>query len=202
MDHPCLRYVGMKQTTPRPHTPATVQIVTLDIAGMSCEGCARQVVTALNALEGVVHASVDLQKNRALVEHLDGLSVYPTTMGESALREAMAAWFRRRFALSGLDAATEVLPVNGSREALFAFAQTVVDASRPSPLVVCPNPFYQIYEGAALLAGARSIFLNQTAANRFGLDLEALSADEWSRGSSSSSSSPPPRPRCARTTRA
>lgn len=116
---------------------------------------------------------------RALVEHLDGLSVYPTTMGESALREAMAAWFQRRFALSGLDAVTEVLPVNGSREALFAFAQTVVDASRPSPLVVCPNPFYQIYEGAALLAGARPVFLDQTAANDFGFDLDALTSEQW-----------------------
>jgi N-succinyldiaminopimelate aminotransferase len=93
----------------------------------------------------------------------------------------MAAWFRRRFALDRLDAATEVLPVNGSREALFAFAQAVVDPSRPSPLVACPNPFYQIYEGAALLAGARPVFLNQTAANGFGLELDALTGDEWSR---------------------
>jgi N-succinyldiaminopimelate aminotransferase len=117
----------------------------------------------------------------ALVEHLDGLSVYPTTAGEGALREAMAAWFRRRFSLDRLDAATDVLPVNGSREALFAFAQAVVDASRPSPLVACPNPFYQIYEGATLLAGAQPIFLNQTAANGFGLDLDVLTDDEWSR---------------------
>jgi N-succinyldiaminopimelate aminotransferase len=118
---------------------------------------------------------------QALVDHLDGLSVYPTTAGEDALRETMAAWLRRRFSLARLEAATEVLPVNGSREALFAFAQAVVDASRLSPLVACPNPFYQIYEGAALLAGARPVFLNQTAANGFSLDLESLTADEWSR---------------------
>lgn len=117
----------------------------------------------------------------ALVDHLDGLSVYPTTAGESALREAMAAWFRRRFGLDRLDAATEVLPVNGSREGLFAFAQTVVDAARPSPLVACPNPFYQIYEGATLLTGAQPVFLNQTAANGFGVDLDALEDADWSR---------------------
>ena len=74
-----------------------------------------------------------------------------------------------------------MLPVNGTREALFAFAQAVVDTSRPSPLVVCPNPFYQIYEGAALLAGAEPVFLNQTAANRFDLDLDSLTEDQWRR---------------------
>jgi N-succinyldiaminopimelate aminotransferase len=118
---------------------------------------------------------------QAVVAHLDGLSVYPTTAGEERLREAMAAWFRRRFHLTRLDAATEVLPVNGSREALFAFAQAVIDASRPQALVACPNPFYQIYEGAALLGGAWPVFLNQTAANEFGLDAGALTGDEWSR---------------------
>ena len=70
MDRPCLRHLGMKQPTPQPHTPATVQITTLEIAGMSCDGCARQVTAALNALEGVVHASVDLQKHHAIVDHL------------------------------------------------------------------------------------------------------------------------------------
>ena len=74
-----------------------------------------------------------------------------------------------------------MLPVNGTREALFAIAQAVVDTSRPSPVVVSPNPFYQIYEGAALLAGAEPLFLNQTAANDFDLDLESLTADQWSR---------------------
>jgi N-succinyldiaminopimelate aminotransferase len=117
----------------------------------------------------------------ALVDHLDGLAVYPTTAGSDALREALAAWFRRRYALPRLDAATEVLPVNGSREALFAFAQTVIDPSRPAPLVVCPNPFYQIYEGAALLAGADPVFLNQTADRGYGLDFGSLSEDQWSR---------------------
>ncbi len=109
---------------------------------------------------------------QALVEHLDGLAAYPATAGLELLRETMAGWFRRRYSLSRLDAAREVLPVNGSREALFAFAQAIVDPSRTRPIVVCPNPFYQIYEGAALLAGAEPAFLNQTAASGFDLDLD------------------------------
>lgn len=117
----------------------------------------------------------------ALVDHLPGLSTYPATAGLDALRDTMAGWFTRRFKLSHLDAATQVLPVSGTREALFAFAQAIVDTSRPNPLVVCPNPFYQIYEGAALLAGAEPAFLNQTARNDFDLDLESLTDDEWRR---------------------
>jgi N-succinyldiaminopimelate aminotransferase len=117
----------------------------------------------------------------ALVSHLDGLSTYPATAGLDALREAMAAWFKRRYGLPRLDPITEVLPVNGSREALFAFAQAVIDNSRPAPLVVCPNPFYQIYEGAALLAGAIPAFLNQQAGDDFRLDLDSLTEDEWRR---------------------
>lgn len=99
----------------------------------------------------------------------------------NVLRESIAQWFVRRYKLAGLDAATQVLPVNGSREALFAFAQTVIDGSRPSAIVVSPNPFYQIYEGAALLAGAETRFLNQTAANGFSLDTASLTDDEWRR---------------------
>jgi N-succinyldiaminopimelate aminotransferase len=117
----------------------------------------------------------------ALVAHLDGLAVYPATAGLPELRDALAGWFTQRFAIPALDPATQVLPVNGTREALFAFAQAVVDSSQPSPIVVCPNPFYQIYEGAALLAGAEPRFLNQTAASRFALDLDSLADDEWRR---------------------
>lgn len=129
----------------------------------------------------------------ALCTHLNTLSTYPATAGTDQLREAMAAWFRRRYHLPDLDAATQVLSVNGSREALFAFAQAVIDTSdrlphrstaKPGeggPVVVCPNPFYQIYEGAALLAGAEPLFLNQTAANRFDLDLDAITDDQWRR---------------------
>jgi len=93
----------------------------------------------------------------------------------------MAAWFKARYALPRLDTAREVLPVNGTREALFAFAQVVVDATAAAPVVVCPNPFYQIYEGAALLAGAQPLFLNQTAETNFDLDLESLTDEEWRR---------------------
>ncbi len=117
----------------------------------------------------------------ALCAHLDGLSTYPTTAGSDALRETLAGWFRRRFSLPALDATTEVLPVAGTREALFAFAQAAIDRSRPLPLVVCPNPFYQIYEGAALLAGAVPVFLNQLEASAYRLPLESLSDAEWAR---------------------
>jgi N-succinyldiaminopimelate aminotransferase len=126
------------------------------------------------------HATPEIIR-RALVDHLDGLSSYPLTAGLEELRTTLAAWFMRRYRLPRLDAATNVLPVNGTREALFAFAQAVVDTTRRSPLVVSPNPFYQIYEGAALLAGAEPVFLNQTAARCFDLDLDSLTDDQWRR---------------------
>jgi len=115
----------------------------------------------------------------ALIANLDGLASYPATAGSEALRRSMADWLVRRHELPGLDWKREVLPVNGSREALFAFAQTVVDRTRPNPVVVSPNPFYQIYEGATLLAGARAEFLNQTPANGFRLDLDQLPDSVW-----------------------
>ena len=117
----------------------------------------------------------------ALTGNLAGLSAYPATAGLDAVREAMAGWFRRRFKIPRLDAATQVLPVSGTREALFAIAQAVVDTASPSPVVVSPNPFYQIYEGAALLAGAEPVFLNQTSATGFDLDLDSLTAAQWNR---------------------
>ena len=117
----------------------------------------------------------------ALTGNLAGLSAYPATSGLDGVREAMAGWFQRRFDIPRLDAATQVLPVSGTREALFAIAQAVVDTTRPSPVAVSPNPFYQIYEGAALLAGAEPVFLNQTAGNDFDLDLESLTAGQWNR---------------------
>lgn len=93
----------------------------------------------------------------ALTEALDGLSVYPLTAGLPTLRQAIATWLARRYRIPAPDAETQVLPVNGTREALFAFAQTVIDPARAAR-VVCPNPFYQIYEGAALLAGAKPVY--------------------------------------------
>ncbi|MEG2153955.1 MAG: succinyldiaminopimelate transaminase [Burkholderiaceae bacterium] len=111
----------------------------------------------------------------ALVEALPLLSNYPATAGDPRLREAIASWLARRYGLKRIDPATQVLPVTGSREALFAFAQAVVDRSRPAR-VVSPNPFYQIYEGAALLAGAQPVFLPTTEANGFAMDFGRLSA--------------------------
>jgi N-succinyldiaminopimelate aminotransferase len=94
----------------------------------------------------------------ALTEALDGLSVYPLTAGLPALRQAIAHWLARRYRIPAPDPETQVLPVNGTREALFAFAQAVLDPSKGDARVVCPNPFYQIYEGAALLAGAKPVY--------------------------------------------
>ncbi len=118
----------------------------------------------------------------ALTTNLGGLANYPTSQGTPALRQAIAAWMERRYGLAGVNPDTEILPVNGSREALFAFAQTVIDPSRGYvPLVVSPNPFYQIYEGAAYLAGAEPYFLNTLPENDFSLELEALSEADWAR---------------------
>ncbi len=116
----------------------------------------------------------------ALVEHLDGLAVYPATLGSAPLRQACAAWAQRRHGVC-LDPDTQVLPVNGSREALFALAQTVVDAARPGALVLSPNPFYQIYEGAALLAGAECRFVTADPARNFALDWRSVPPQDWSR---------------------
>jgi N-succinyldiaminopimelate aminotransferase len=102
------------------------------------------------------HATPRLVKD-ALANALDGLAVYPLTAGTPELREAISGWLARRYGIPAPDPATQVLPVNGSREALFAFAQTLIDPTR-NARVVCPNPFYQIYEGAALLAGATPVY--------------------------------------------
>ncbi len=103
----------------------------------------------------------------ALANNLDGLASYPTTLGSAKLRETISAWISRRYQLPPLNAETEIVPVNGSREALFAFAQTIIDRSRQQPVVISPNPFYQIYEGAAFLAGAQPYFLNTVPGNDF-----------------------------------
>ncbi|HVZ43677.1 MAG TPA: succinyldiaminopimelate transaminase [Ramlibacter sp.] len=107
------------------------------------------------------------------------LTGYPPTAGMPLLREAFVSWLQRRYGLE-LDPATQVLPVNGSREALFAFAQTVIDATRPAT-VVCPNPFYQIYEGAALLAGADAYYAPSDPARNFAVDWASVPADVWRR---------------------
>jgi len=106
----------------------------------------------------------------ALTSSLAGLANYPTTQGSDALRQAIAAWVARRYGIPAPDAATQIVPVNGSREALFAFAQSVIDGSKAGATVICPNPFYQIYEGAALLAGAEPLFLNTLPAHGYTMD--------------------------------
>ena len=118
----------------------------------------------------------------ALITHLHGLSNYPVTRGSSALREAITGWLTRRFNLTpgSLDPERQVLPVNGTREALFAFAQCVVDATK-HPVVMMPNPFYQIYEGAALIAGAEPWFLNTTADHGFVPDFDSVPNEVWAR---------------------
>jgi N-succinyldiaminopimelate aminotransferase len=125
------------------------------------------------------HPTPELVK-QALVRNLAGLAAYPATAGTPSLREAIAEWLARRYGLPAIDPSTEVLPVNGSREALFALAQTVVDRSRAA-IVLSPNPFYQIYEGAALLAGAEPCFANATEANGYAVDYEAIPAATWAR---------------------
>lgn len=117
---------------------------------------------------------------RALVDALPGLARYPATAGEPALREAFAGWLQRRYGVA-VDPHTQTLPVLGSREALFAFAQVVVDPARPGATVVCPNPFYQIYEGAALLAGARTAFANSDPARNFAADWTQIDEATWAR---------------------
>ena len=144
----------------------------------------------------------------ALHDKAGGLSAYPATAGEPRLREAFAGWLQRRYGLT-LDAATQMLPVNGSREALFAFAQTVIDSTALPPgrpkagsatsggsephgvesvgvnsansIVLCPNPFYQIYEGAALLAGAQPVYAPSDPARNFAVDWDGVTEDVWRR---------------------
>ena len=138
------------------------------------------------------HATPRLVRD-ALAASLDGLAVYPATAGTPELRSAIAAWLARRYAIPAPDAERQVLPVNGSREALFAFAQSVIDPSRPAK-VACPNPFYQIYEGAALLAGATPLHANDILGFQKWQDVQlayicspanptgkVLSLDDWRR---------------------
>ena len=117
----------------------------------------------------------------ALMAGAGALANYPTTVGPPALREAIAGWLTRRHHLPALDASTQVLPVLGTREALFAFAQTVIDGGRTGATVVVPNPFYQIYEGAALLAGAQIWCVNSDPAAGFAHDWTGVPAEVWAR---------------------
>jgi N-succinyldiaminopimelate aminotransferase len=115
----------------------------------------------------------------ALAQATAQLAAYPATAGLPALRESCVNWMQRRYGVK-LDAATQVLPVNGSREALFAFAQTVIDPTQ-NAVVVCPNPFYQIYEGAALLAGAKTYYAPSDPALNFNVNWDSVPADVWAK---------------------
>ena len=126
------------------------------------------------------HATPLLIKD-ALIAGIDGLANYPTTIGSDSLRTSIANWLARRYSIPAPDTKTQILPVNGSREALFAFAQAVINRSKKNPAVVCPNPFYQIYEGAAFLAGATPYFLNTLPQDNYALNFNQLPADVWQR---------------------
>jgi N-succinyldiaminopimelate aminotransferase len=114
----------------------------------------------------------------ALAASNEALSSYPATAGLPALRQSCANWVQRRYGLA-LNPDTQILPINGSREALFAFAQTVVDGSKTGATVVCPNPFYQIYEGAALLAGAQAFYAPSDPALNFNVDWGKVPDEVW-----------------------
>lgn len=125
------------------------------------------------------HSTPDFIR-QTMIQHLDGLASYPTTQGSLTLRQSIANWLMQRYHLPVINPETEVIPVNGSREALFSFAQAVVDTTRnESPAVICPNPFYQIYEGAALLAGATPQFINSAAEDHFRLNYAQLPENIW-----------------------
>lgn len=129
------------------------------------------------------HPAPDFVK-QTLCNAIDGLANYPSTKGLSELRETIASWAINRFdlSISALDAEANILPVAGTREALFAFTQALINTSdHTKPLVVCPNPCYQIYEGAALLAGADTYYLNCNAEDDFIPDLDAVPAGVWQR---------------------
>ena len=117
---------------------------------------------------------------KALTHNVQGLATYPSTHGTDALRAAVASWIAHRYGVE-LDGAAQVLPVNGSREALFGIAHCVIDPSVPGALVMCPNPFYQIYEGAAYLAGAQPYFVNSDPARNFGCDYGSVPDEVWQR---------------------
>ncbi|MDD2760430.1 MAG: succinyldiaminopimelate transaminase [Methylomonas sp.] len=119
---------------------------------------------------------------QALITHLHGLTQYPTTKGLPELRLAIADWLGRRFELpaGSVDAESQILPVNGTREALFSFVQAVVDPGA-RPVVIMPNPFYQIYEGAALLAGAEPYYLNTLESGGYLPDFDSVPESIWQR---------------------
>ncbi len=147
---------------------------------------------AVSAPTGIEHIALSIGEPKhqppqfvldVITDNLQRLANYPTTKGLPELRQAIADWVTNRFKLQSgsIDAERHVIPVNGTREALFAFTQAIVDRSKSNPLVVSPNPFYQIYEGAAFLAGAEPHFLNCDSSNGYIPDFDQVSDDIWQR---------------------
>ncbi|PMR66890.1 succinyldiaminopimelate transaminase [Halomonas heilongjiangensis] len=137
--------------------------------------------------EGLTHIPLTIGEPRhapfaaaleTLVAHRHEMARYPATAGMAELRGTIAGWTTRRFGLAGLDPETQVLPVNGTREAIFAFVQAALDRTRPARVVV-PNPFYQIYEGATLLAGGEPLYLDCRAETGFRPDFDSVPAETW-----------------------
>lgn len=125
------------------------------------------------------HAAPQFVKD-CLANNLDGISKYPLTKGDPALSEAIAQWCKKRFSLTSLDPKSQVLPVTGTREALFAITQTLID-SKGNDVIISPNPFYQIYEGAGILAGAELHFLDCDAKNNYQINYQAVPNSVWER---------------------
>lgn len=145
--------------------------------------CPPASLTAISMSIGEPKHPAPQRVREALIAALDGLSVYPSTAGGEALRAAVASWACRRWGLRSLDPGTQVLPVNGSKEALFSIAQAVIDPQpgEPPPVVLIPNPCYQVYEGAALFAGAEPVYVAQDPSSGFALDWGRVPAAVWPR---------------------
>ncbi len=118
---------------------------------------------------------------KALCENLGGISIYPSTKGDLRLRTVIARWLTFRYSIPILDPEKQILPVLGSREALFSFVQLIVEPKEQDAIIICPNPFYQIYEGAALLAGAKPYYIYSNPKKNFGFDWQSISKKSWSK---------------------
>ena len=124
------------------------------------------------------HSAPDFVK-QALINHIDRVENYPTTKGLPELSSSIATWLKKRFDLPEIDATNQVIPVNGTREAIFAFTQAAIDRTQPNPILLSPNPFYQIYEGAAYLSGATPYLLPCLTDNGFNPDFDAVPEQVW-----------------------
>lgn len=164
-----------------PHLSALHAYPFQKLRDLFADVCANPAYSPINLSIGEPKHATPACIQQAVVDNLAGLAGYPATQGSDALRIGIANWLKQRFHLQTLDANTQVLPVNGSREALFAFAQTVINSQQPDPIVIAPNPFYQIYEGAALLAGATPYYVNALVEHQFKPQWHTVPVDIWQR---------------------